>query len=434
MIGRPIDPLRLEGVPTWLVCAGLLLIFAAPGPLLDLLGLGYGNATGSPLGKVHPGTDLIVLALIVAAIRAGNPLRCLGDQARRFPGAVALLGATTLLLVYLVKVQRAPFTPLIDTFVLPALLLPLLVDLQPSGRSLVERALHLFLAFNAALGIVEFATGWRLIPMSFEGADVTTEMEWRAAGLLGHPLASASTAGMYAVILAMGFGRTLTGWLRGPAIALQLISLGAFGGRTALVLTILCLAVLGLLRLGSLLRGQRFDRRSTAIVLLLAPVIIAGLVLLIGGGFFDQLLLRFVEDNGSARSRAIVFDIFNHFSRQELWLGPDQEHLASILHLEGIEIGVESFWLGFVVLCGIWMSVLFFIAFGAFLADVLRRTDARALVPLGFFMVIISTTISLSAKSATLAQFMVMIVILMPAPARSVRAGRPAAASALRAA
>ncbi len=121
-------------------------------------------------------------------------------------------------------------------------------------------------------------------------------------------------------------------------------------------------------------------------------------------GFFDQLLLRFVDDNGSAKSRSIIFDVLRHFSWQELWLGPDQDHVASVLHLEGIEIGVESFWLGFVVLCGIWMSCLFFAAFAAFLVEVHRHADIRALVPLGFFLVVISTTVSLSAKSTSLAQ------------------------------
>ena len=127
--------------------------------------------------------------------------------------------------------------------------------------------------------------------------------------------------------------------------------------------------------------------------------------------------MRFVEDNGSARSRTIIFDIFSHLSWQELWLGPDQEHVASILHLEGIEVGVESFWLGFVVLCGLWMSSLFFIALAAFMVDVMRQADIRALVPLTFFTIVASTTISLSAKTTSLAQFVTMVVILMPATA-----------------
>ncbi len=154
-------------------------------------------------------------------------------------------------------------------------------------RRLVERGLHVFLAFNAMLGIVEYVSDWRLIPMTSDGLEVTQDMEWRAAGLLGHPLASAATAGMYAVILAMGLGRALPSWLRGPAIALQFSSLAAFGGRTALVLTAVCLGLILLIRCRSLLRGRRFDRRSGAATLLLAMLLALGV-----DGFGDQRLLR----------------------------------------------------------------------------------------------------------------------------------------------
>ena len=423
---------ELRGAPVWFVCAGLLLIFLVPPGLLDLIGFGYSTPSGSALEKVHPGTLLVMLAVGLASIGAGNPLTYLVRQARRFPGVVTLLAATLLLLAYLMKVQRAPFTPLIDTFVLPALLLPLLVDLPASTKQVIERGLHLFLAFNAALGIVEFATEWRLIPVSYDGVAVTTEMEWRAAGLLGHPLASAATAGMYAIILAMGCGRALPAWLRMPAIALQVASLAAFGGRTALVLTLLGLFVLLLLRISRVLRGERFGRRTTLVVLLLVPVVVVAVVILFDTGYFDQLLLRFVDDNGSAKSRAIIADVFRHFSWQELWFGPDQEHVATVLHLEGIEVGVESFWLGFVVLCGLWMSGLFFVAFAVFIVDVMRRCDPRAMVPLAFFLVVVSTTISLSAKTTSLAQFIALVDIMMPASPERVRSARKVRAPALR--
>ena len=425
---------RLRGLPVWFACAGLVLIFTVPPDLLELVGFSYSTPSGSPLEKVHPGTDLVLLALALASIQGGNPLTYLWRQAQRFPGAVALLAVTTLLLLYLIKVQRAPFTPLIDTFVLPAFLLPLLVDLPDGARRWIERGLHLFLAFNAALGIVEFATQWRLIPVSFDGIPVTTEMEWRAAGLLGHPLASAATAGMYAIILAMGCGTLSPAWLRWPATALQVASLAAFGGRTALVLTLLGLAVLILLRIARILRGQRFGRRSTLLVLLLMPLAVAGLVTLANAGYFDQLLLRFVDDNGSAKSRALIAEVFRHFSWQELWFGPDQEHVASVLHLEGIEVGVESFWLGLVVLCGLWMSAVFFVGFGAFMVEVMRRCDIRAVVPLGFFLVVVSTTISLSAKTASLAQFVAIVIILMPVAAERARSSSRATTAVLRSA
>lgn len=409
-------PDNVAGLPAWLTCAGLLLVFSLPASLLDLLGFGYASPSGNAIGKIHPGTYLVVLAVAIAAARAGNPLRYLAAQGSRFPGVVVLLAATALLLVYLVKVQGAPFTPLFDTFMLPALVFPLLVDLPRKPRLALECGLHVFLALNAVLGIVEFLTNWRLIPMNLDGIEITSQMEWRASGLLGHPLSSAAMAGLYCVILAMGFGRYMPPRLRVPAVTLQFVSLAAFGGRTALVMTTLVLAVLLLFRGADLLRGRRFGRRASATTLLFGVVLALGAVALVSAGFFDQLLERFVNDNGSAKSWAIIFLVFRHFSWQELWLGPNQDHVASVLHLEGIEVGVESFWLGFIVLCGIWMSSLVFLAFGIFMFEVIRRADPRAIVPLLFYVTFISTTVSLSVKSPSMTEFVTLVTILMPKP------------------
>lgn len=410
----------LRGLPAWLVATGLLLIFTVPSALLDLLGFGYSTSTGSALEKVHPGTDLILLAFAITAARAGNPIRYLEAQGRRFPGLVAFLGATALLIVYFVKVQRSPFTPAIDTFVLPALLFPLLVDMPAATKTTLERGLHVFLAFNAALGIIEFLSGWRLIPPLVDPSPYLA-VEWRASGLLGHPLASAAAAGIYAIILAMGFGRAMPGWLRAPAIALQVVSLAAFGGRTSLVMTIVCLGALGLVQIGGILQGGRFQRRTAMTVLVLMPLMAIGLLALVNGGFFDQILDRFADDNGSAQSRAFILNIFHYLSWQELLFGPDQHHIATILHLEGIEVGIESFWLGFITQCGLLMALVFFIAIALFMVQVMQWTDPRAWVALLFYAVIVSTTISLSAKTTSLAQFITMMLILMPAAPRAAR-------------
>ena len=414
----------LRGLPSWLVVAGLVLIFTMPSSLLDLLGFGYSTSTGSALGKVHPGTDLIVVAFVITAARAGNPMRYVLAQGRRFPGLVAFLAATALLVAYFIKVQRSPFTPAIDTFILPALLFPMLVDLPSQTKTVVERSLQVFLAFNAALGIVEFLSGWRLIPPLVEPSPYLT-VDWRASGLLGHPLASAAAAGLYAVILAMGLGRSMPGWIRAPAIALQVVSLAAFGGRTSLVMTIACLGVLGLFQIGGILQGGRFQRRTAAWVLVLVPLTGIAVLALASGGFFDQVIDRFADDNGSAQSRAFILNIFHYLSWQEFLFGPDQHHIATILHLEGIEVGIESFWLGFITQCGLLMSAIFFIAIGLFLMEVLKRADPRAWVALLFYGMIVSTTISLSAKTTSLAQFITMVLILMPAAPLNARVRNP---------
>ena len=413
------DPQGFGGLPAALTLAGVLLLFTVSATLLDLLGFNYDSPSGGALEKVHPGTDFIALGLLVLACRDGNPLRYLLRSCRRFPGLTALMGATLLLMVYQIKVQAAPFTPLIDTFVMPCFLFLLLVDLPQRSRRLLEIGLHVFLVGNALLGIYEFVTDWRLVPLQLNGLTITQEMEWRAAGLLGHPLASAATAGLYAVILALGGGGALPAVLRLPIIGLQLIALAAFGGRTALVATLLILAILLAFKAAGLLAGQRFNRHAAGLTFLLAPLVAGAAYALLGGGFFDQILARFVEDNGSAESRAIILNLFSHLQMKDILVGPNPDHIATLQHLEGIEVGIESFWLAFVLQNGLILACVFFAALGAFTVHVMQAADRLAVVPLMFFILIISSSISLSAKSTSLGQFIVLVTVLMPAVRRS---------------
>ena len=57
------------------------MIFSVSSALLYDLGFSYSSIGGNPLGKVHPGTWLIALALLMSAIGRGNPLRLIDDFA-----------------------------------------------------------------------------------------------------------------------------------------------------------------------------------------------------------------------------------------------------------------------------------------------------------------------------------------------------------------
>lgn len=410
---RPVD-----GWPAAAVVTGMMLILMIPPSLLTVLGVNYATPNGGAWEKVHPGSDLILLGTAATALRGGTPLAWARQVAARFPGSLMLLAATAFLIVYLIGVLHVPFTPLIDTFVVPVVLFVALVDLAPRWRARLEVLLHLFLAGNAALGLVEFLTGWRLVPVDTDpgGATAMLADTTRAVGLLGHPLASAAMAGLYAVILMLGGGPRLPAAARLPAVGLQLMALAAFGGRTALVLTVVCASASALVGALRVLGGRRVDPRAVGLGLLLVPLGAAALVAVAGGGFFDTILDRFADDNGSASARHAIFDILPYLTGPELLWGPDPAHLLSLQHLVGIEVGIESFWLGFILTYGLLPSLAFFAAFGWFTAEVMRQADGRALVPLAFFLVIISGAISLASKSTMLEQFLASVLILLPRP------------------
>ena len=425
-------PLSMRGWPAALTSLGLFLTFAIPGPLLDLVGFGYSSPSGGALEKIHPGTELIILAFSGAVVRTGRPVEALRSVLDRFPGVAAFLATIAFLAVYIIKVQHAPFTLLVDTFLVPALLFVLLVDIDVVWLRHIERGLHAFVIFNATLGIVEFLSGWHLVPVaSAATAGPSAPVDWRAAALLGHPLASAAMAGLYAIVLALGGGRELPSAWRGAVQLLQIVALTAFGGRTALVCTLLFLAGTSVIGLAGILAGRTMPRRTVGLLLLGAPLLAVLAAGLVQSGFFDQLLLRFADDNGSAQARATIFNLFGYLSWPDLLFGPDLDRMISLQHLEGIEVGVESFWFGFIFNYGLLASLVFFAGLACFFAHLMARVSAAAWAPLLYFVVIISTSISLSAKSTSLTQFMAVLYVMMPShserrvaltPARSVAA------------
>src|SRR5207237_601982 len=83
-----------------------------------------------------------------------------------------------------------------------------------------ERLIHVLLAANAALALLEYAIGYRFFPFRFEGV----ELEWdmRSTGLSGHPLENAQLTSIYIMALLAGGGLSMPSVLRAPAVFLQL--------------------------------------------------------------------------------------------------------------------------------------------------------------------------------------------------------------------
>ncbi|MDX7953979.1 VpsF family polysaccharide biosynthesis protein [Lichenihabitans sp. Uapishka_5] len=423
MSDRSFGQAPIDGWPAAAITAGIMAALLVPASLLTLIGLNYDTANGGAWEKVHPGSDLILLGLAAAALRSGAPGPWLVAQGRRYPGAAAFVATTLFLLIYQMVVLHAPFTPLIDTFLIPVAALVGLQDLHPAWKHRLEAALHLFIAANALLGIAEFVSGWRLIPAELDGVVQTAEVEARAFGFLGHPLSSAAMAGLYATVLMLGGGRGLPAGLRAPALGLQALALGAFGGRTALVLAALAAVAIAGVALVRVLAGRPVDLRLVGLGLLLAPLGLGMVAAIASSGFFDVVLNRFIEDNGSAKSRGIILTVFGYLSWPDLLFGPDPDALASVLHLVGIEVGVESTWLGFILNDGLLPSLVFFTGFGLFIAEVMRRCAPAAWGVMLFFFGIISTSIGLSAKTTMLVEVVALLLILLPpgAPHRRAR-------------
>lgn len=392
-----------------------LMMFISP-MLLMMIGWNYDAPGGSGPMRFHPATYVVFLLYIVVALRDGNPLASLLGAFNSDYRLWLFLGAWVVLLYHAVANQSLPVASLVDTFLLPLLVLQIVARLTPETRASMVRLIHIGFALNALLGIAEFGSGWRLTPYVAGGILITDD--WRSTAFIGHPLGNALMTGCYTMILLLG-GGLLKGWHRPAMIGLQLVGMVAFGGRASLVL--LMLAVMAVLAKSGLrfLAGAKLRLRHVALLACLLPVLVGIAGALFELGFFDKFILRFTEDKGSANARIVMFELFRGFTIPELLFGPQQENLAHYVHIHRLEFGIESLWVAFILFYGALPSLLFFTGLLFYLFALTARCRKRAWVVIAYFFIVNSTFLGIAGKTIGFAMMCLFLLLLLPLQARA---------------
>lgn len=417
---------RREGAP-WLVAmlawGALITVLFISNLGMAFLGLAYETVGGAQWEKIAPATYLAFAALF--ALIASHPnLPGLADEiVRRHKGLILFAICWAALFVYIVRFQGTPLTQTFDTFLLPMALFLVLPRVAGPTQRRMALFVHAFMALNALIGLAEFAIGFRLTPIVAQGIEITSD--YRSSALLGHPLNNAMMSACYAVILMLGGGRDLSPPWRAAALILQLPAQAVFGGRFATVAFIGFAAVIALKHLAQIFAGRRFSQTAAAATLIIVPLAVVGVGVLVTGGFLDKFLMRFVEDDGSAASRLIMFELVGKIPFHELLIGADPDVVATLQRTEGIAFGIESFWVAFIAYYGILISVPFFVGLIAFLVGLARQTSKGSGWVIFLFILICSTSASLSGKTTAFGLFVAIILVLMrplPPPPQPVRA------------
>ena len=385
-------------------------LFAVSHLLLSMMGLHYEVPGGSIIEKIHPATWLAVLAFAWALLARGHPLEWANDAVARHKGLLIFAAANGVLLWHLMLNLHLPFSMLIDTFFLPMLLVLLLG--AASGRQLrmLRLAIHGLMAANALLGIFEVAANWHLTPLII--GDLVQTDDWRATALMGHPLNNAAVTAHYLIALSLGGGRDLPRPLRIGLFVLNMAALSAFGGRVAFVLAIAIIGSIAIWRLLNIAAGRRFSVSSAIFVSLAVPAAIAAVILLYDAGIFDRFLTRFVSDKGSAEARMIMLELFNAIPERDIFFGPQAEQVAALMRSKGL-VGLESFWVAFILSYGLAVSLVFFAGLFAFLWDLVKSASPKALALVIFFLLEGSTSVSVSAKTTTLAMLVFIAMTML---------------------
>ena len=405
---------RLRGLARLESMAFILLtvvLVGVSGGLLWALGLNYDGISGSAPAKIHPATYMVVALVGWTMLRAGNPVIPVAQALNRRPACVLLAFCGVLLLILIAARGGTGLAGSIDTFVLAGLVPILLMDRDAATLRRIEAVFHLMMLANALLGLFEFASGQRFFPFRFDG--MAFETDTRSAALQGHPLVNATLTACYILALANGGGR-LNPALRAGVIALQLVALVTFGGRSATVTTLALGGVVGLFALNRTLRSNRIPMIGAAcacFVLTALPVMVAVLAAV---GFFDTLLSRFVSDGGSAQARVDMLAIFDAVPFRQLLLAPDLLQVSTLRRIYGLEWGIENSIVSDVLYHGILVTTLLVVAVSLYLTEIARNCRRGVWLPILTFVILVNTFEGLAGKTTMLAKFALMLIVLFP--------------------
>ena len=187
-----------------------------------------------------------------------------------------------------------------------------------------------------------------------------------------------------------------------------------FGSRVSLSLTLLFTGLLTLRRIAIfLMRRERLGRNAAILAVLSVPAFAGVCAYLAEKGFFDPLIERFGNDVGSAATRVTMFEMFRPIHLYDLLFGPDQAVIATWQRVEGLEFGIESFWVGMPLIYGLVVSVVLFAGLACFCHAIMKMGGRGTAVILLTFFLTASTSASLSGKTPALGMVTIMILLFL---------------------
>ncbi len=109
-------------------------------------------------------------------------------------------------------------------------------------------------------------------------------------------------------------------------------------------------------------------------------------------------------------------------------LGPSPVRVNALQSQLGLNYGIENFWISGIVQFGLIHTALLTIGLVCFFIEVIRRSDNAVWAIVLLIAVIAASSVSFSSKNIQLAQFIILISLLLPRSQPRAVAPAPAAA------
>ncbi len=394
---------------------GIALIFLAitcyltmSGYFLDNLGYSYTADGGAFPVKIHPGTYLLTLAFLTISLPV-NPLRFVIASWQRSPALWTYSTTMTVIFAWLLfRFGTSGTAYIIDCLIVPPIV-AVIARTMPAQR---QRQLFLWtltlVSVNAVIGVGEFLTQTRLTPFIISG-QVIEEDYFRATALLGHPLQNALMTAMTLFILPALRHRPL---LMLTLMGLMVLGLVAFGGRTAMVATLMVGLLSAPLTLVVLLRQRGLSYRGcllTIIALIMAPLSMVMIYLVFGD---EARVFQTLYWDTSAQSRLDAVRVFAQISDTDLLLGIGPQGLIGLVGRLKTEIDIitiENGWLSLALQFGLIAWVFFIGTFFWMLKTLLAGSPLYVKLAVMVFLIVASSNNSFAAKDSSLLLMVILV-------------------------
>jgi hypothetical protein len=390
----------------------VLLLFLAPGTLLDMIGYDYSSIGGSQLTKIHISTYFLILLFVVFAATYPNKRALLSYYVSTKLGTIYFFFAATLALINIIIDKRNGFGMYTDTdlhLFLCSMLAPFIL---PREMDRLETFLHGFFAINGVLAIIELTSGWHAFPLTTFSPDGYTYVEPRATAFLAHPLHAAAITCVYIISLLAGAGHFPKPWMRPGMIALQCAALLAFGGRTAFALTMAIILLILIWNAFRFASGAKLSYFRVVLAALVPPIAAAAIAVLASIGAFDQLIERFTDDGGSARTRLLMWPLLMSFKTGELLWGAPTDYVFSQIVSHGLEWGVENPFIQMAVYQGVVVATMIMAGILLTLYEHYKRLSPKVIFPMAAFLLLCNSFGSFGGRFYTIAIFIIVVSCL----------------------
>lgn len=384
----------------WIGVFAILLQFFLPYVVMQAMGIDPDKV------KLHPAVLLVLAVGAYALIRGVVPFH---QRARETPGLMLFVFGMPVLTAYAIYFTgfsgSATFP---ETFWSAGMLALLLETATPHQKRLLGGIMIAVCVLNVFIAIHESLIQQNWFPLVFDpdaprqAAQAATD-DFRAHAFYPHPLTASVITAMAIFLL---YAMRLPYLWSAPIFCLLLIGLFAFGGRTALAVTLGVSAITAFVQLisGVVRRNLKLSFVVTLMTAAIAvPILIA--VIITRTDIANRITDTLYYD-GSAQARATQWEVFHYFSLRDWLFGISHDNLNVLKYqigLGGKETDIENFWLLILFDLGGIGYFVFLLAFGAFLLH-LGRTGRS---PYGWLLVISalaidSTSNSLGVKSSDL--------------------------------